>query len=215
MLSPRSTIHSKLALGGSLVLLFSFAACGQKNSSSDNSVPVVLQSAAYKPSGATPLVRSYLAPASALNGLFHTSESVVTVDPVTTVSDLRICAKSIQFDHRAVTFKPVLVNLTDGSVTRWGQLLIPKGQKPIEIEMVAAEDAACGVDYSVSFNGITSTAPIEFKWKLDSLAEIEAGNTLTVSVSTAVIALRQAGDASTLSEMKTHIEAIQDGARRN
>lgn len=195
--------------------------CG-KTKSGDVSV----ESGAFSTSGNALIARESLSENSELFSFLSPSDPVLALAPTTAVTDFKICVKKVKLenedggvekkdDQEEIEFKPGLIDLSSGAAKSWGAMNIPVGFKLKKIKIKVQKDKdLCGVDYSIKFNDQTTTEDVEFKWKFEPAIELEAGNALTLAISSVVSALRSAGDAGTLANVKSHIESIEESGSK-
>jgi len=92
------------------------------------------------------------------------------------VNDFKLCVRSIRFESEDdvlietdglddIRFSPGLIDVSDGLEKKWTRLDLPTGfaLKRIRIKLDDDKDL-CGVDYSLSFNGVSTDEEVEFRW---------------------------------------------------
>lgn len=188
---------------------------------------VTVESATFNTSGEALLAREKLNPNSEALARFYPDEIVAAVSPTTTVTDFKICVRKVKLenedgkteqkdDQDEIEFKPGLIDLTAGTAKSWGTMNVPVGFKLKKIKIKVKKDKdLCGVDYSIKFNSATTDQDVEFKWKFEPAIDLDAGNKLSLALATVVSALRQAGDAGTLSSLKDHVENTEGSGSKN
>jgi hypothetical protein len=85
--------------------------------------------------------------------------------------------------------------------------------KKLKVKM-AADEGLCGTDYSVRFNGVETTAEVQFVWKFDPPVLLEGGTTLDLRLQAFVNGLLAEVDANTLTaeELKLIVESLEETA---
>jgi len=157
-----------------------------------------------------------------------------SVGPQTPITEFKLCVERIRLEDAQgkphlhedaakkseddastgeIKFTPGLIDLSDGTAKNWGMVDIPVGFALSRLTIKARKDQAlCGVDYSVDFNGTTSTEDIEFKWKFDPPVVLNGStDALQLSLATVTDKLRGDADRNTLgSDLKGEIESTED-----
>ncbi|MBT4761323.1 MAG: hypothetical protein HOO06_06465 [Bdellovibrionaceae bacterium] len=112
-----------------------------------------------------------------------------------------------------------LVNVGDGStVVSWGNATLPEGTEISGVQVeVHADSEACGVAYSMSYNGTDITQDIEMTFNFTSNIVITDGVTVAFDLANIITAIDTAYNASafTNADITTYIENIQDSASSN
>jgi hypothetical protein len=150
------------------------------------------------------------------------------------VTDFRFCVKRIRLiasDGSSVArdgevdeegnelrdelrFSPGLIDVSSGEQKDWGTLEMPVGFRVSEIRVKVKKDAAaCGVNFSLSFNGETTPQDIELRWKFNPPIELDEGTqAISLSFSQVVSALRSAAASGSIGSLKDRAEAVEGTA---
>lgn len=191
-----------LFLGGVLFLVV--AGCGTKTG--NPAVPIV--SGAFNPAGgALAFFQNYAA----------------------VVSDFKFCVKRVRLENDNdepvsgdsngdITFQPGLIDVSSGEVKEWGRPTLPVGflLKRIKVKM-AKDESVCGVNYSVQFNGVSTSEEVEFEWRFNPSIDLAASSAgVELRLQSFVNSLLAAVDSSTLTaeQLKQIVEDIEESAKK-
>lgn len=119
-------------------------------------------------------------------------------------------------DSEYIQFTPGLITVADNQEVNWGTMTIPTGfkLKRIKIKLQKSPDNCSGANYSVEYNGVTSTEDIEFRFRFEPALELDdATGALQLSLADVVSALRNAASIDA-SKLKQYIDAAEGSASR-
>jgi hypothetical protein len=207
-----------VALSLSVLALLS-TSCGKKDDSSSSSskggsgdpVAVNLKSGSYSAGVASlfqhPAIRR-------IESLFFVPSA--HANPVT---DFKFCITQMKVDTTAsggaqeVTLG--LIDVSDqNAVTSWGEITLPEGEsiKEISFEVHYDPEKCGGAEYSVSYNGQQLTADLEFKFKFPAGLVVNAGDSITLGLSTIAGVFQTASDLGHFDDelIKDYAEQLEE-----
>jgi hypothetical protein len=116
-------------------------------------------------------------------------------------------------DGKAIEFNPGLIDLSSGAAADWGQLVIPEKAKVVRIKIkVKKNEALCGTNYSLIYNGLSTPRDIEFRWKFDPAIDVD-GTTSALRLSfQEIVAALQTSAMSDELQLKDRTEAVEGSA---
>jgi hypothetical protein len=117
-------------------------------------------------------------------------------------------------DMDAVGFAPGLIDLSSGGTVDWGQITIPKGFRIDGIRAKVHKDKAlCGQDFSLSFNGLTTSEDIELKWRFNPPLQFDGSTTqLQLSMNEMLTAFERAVVTRNPASLKSDGEGAEGSA---
>ncbi len=213
------------------VLVLGLAACG-KNAASPSAGGVSLSSKAYTASGLgiiSPMARLAALPAvdefkfcvGKVKFEDESGNAVIKNKPAESGAESKLeneaGEQEVADENGEFEFSPGLIDVSLGAAIEWGKIPVPTGYSLSRLKVKIKKDKdVCGVDYSLSFNGMTSDQDIEFKWKFQPPVEITADSKLiTVSLDSIVTTLKEAAAAGAINSLKDRVEQTEDEAEKD
>jgi hypothetical protein len=163
--------------------------------------------------------------AMSLSQALMDGSSILAATATSDVTDFRLCVSSVRIQNEnggneskdgndQIRFEPGLIDLSTGEEKDWGSADLPTGFKASRMQVKVHHDPAlCGVDYSLQFNTATTQQDVEFRFRFDPAADLNADDTVRLSMEAVVSNLLAAVQNGTISSLKDRVEEVEGTAR--
>jgi len=186
----------------------------------------LIASEAFNTSGDAIIQSPYFA------GFGFSSPLGYAVAPSTNVTEFKLCIKKARLfysevatsehdaddDSQYASFEIGEVDLSTGEAVEWGEIPVAGAFHLERISIRAEKDQTLCPNYNfaMKFNGHRSANSVRLQWQLEPAVLVEAGSTLSLSLSSVVGNLRQASDSNDLSDdnLKDKVEASENKASK-